>query len=145
MPDNCSIDDDTGIVIVDHGSKRVQSNQMLEKFAVEFAAHHSYLIVEPAHMQLAEPSISTAFDRCVQRGARRVVVCPYFLLPGRHWDKDIPELAQKAAAKHHNVQYLVTAPIGLDPMMKQVVAGRIDHCLAHVSGQAKECESCAGT
>ena len=26
-----------------------------------------YPIVEPAHMELAEPSIGTAFDRCVAR------------------------------------------------------------------------------
>ena len=37
-------------------------------------------IVEPAHMELAEPSIATAFARCVERGATTVVVFPYFLL-----------------------------------------------------------------
>lgn len=135
----------TGIVIVDHGSRREQSNQMLEAFVEQFAQAGSYEIVEPAHMELAEPSIATAFDRCVQRGARRVVVCPYFLLPGRHWTKDIPELTQEAAARHPGVSYLVTAPIGLHPMMQQVIAGRIEHCLAHVAGEADECESCRGT
>lgn len=139
------MDDQTGIVIVDHGSKRVQSNQMLEQFARDFASYSQCSIIEPAHMELAEPSVSTAFDRCVQRGAKRVVVCPYFLLPGRHWDKDIPNLARQAATKHDGIQYVVTAPIGLHPMMKQVVAGRIDLCLSHIAGEVDECDSCKGT
>ena len=81
-----------GIVIVDHGSRRASSNRMLEDFVEIFAAQAPTSIVEPAHMELAEPSIRVAFGRCVAKGAARVVVMPYFLLPGRHWNEDIPRL-----------------------------------------------------
>jgi len=37
------------------------------------------------HQELAEPSIKDAFSLCVQQGAKRVVVSPFFLFPGRHW------------------------------------------------------------
>ena len=110
-----------------------------------FRAETRYPIVEPAHMELAEPSIETAFGRCVERGARRVVVMPYFLLPGRHWDQDIPRLTAQAAEKHPGVEFLVAAPLGLHPMMAQVIRSRVDHCLAHVAGKAPECDVCAGT
>jgi hypothetical protein len=43
--------------------------------------HTGYAIVEPAHMELAEPSIGVAFDRCIERGARLVVVHPCGDLP----------------------------------------------------------------
>lgn len=135
----------TGIVIVDHGSRRSESNRMLEELVRRFREVTGSPIVEPAHMELAEPTVAQAFDRCVEQGARRVVVCPYFLLPGRHWDQDIPELTRAAAARHPGVPYLVTAPIGLHPLMLQVVESRIDHCLAHAEGRAEECESCRGT
>src|SRR5690606_11194870 len=89
LPPTLSPDDreHTGLVIVDHGSRRDESNQMLEDFVAMFRKLGDYRIVEPAHMELAEPSIATAFDRCVQRGAKRVVVAPYFLAPGRHWNE----------------------------------------------------------
>ncbi len=137
--------DQIGVVIVDHGSKRGQSNEMLLGVVDLFLKHSRYRIVEPAHMELAEPSIATAFDRCVQRGADRVVVSPYFLLPGRHWDQDIPALAAAAAKKHAGIAYLVTAPLGLHPLMAQVIASRIDHCLAHAQGHAPQCDVCVGT
>jgi sirohydrochlorin ferrochelatase len=64
---------------------------MLEEVARLFAQRFAstYEIVEPAHMELTEPSIATAYDRCVGRGATRVVVCPFFLGPGKHWTSDI--------------------------------------------------------
>lgn len=135
----------TGIVIVDHGSRRESSNAMLEEFVARFAEATAHDIVEPAHMELAEPSIQTAFDRCVERGARRVVVMPYFLLPGRHWNQDIPRLTQAAANRHPGVAYLVGSPIGLHPLMLGVVEARLEHCLARSRGEVDECESCAGT
>ncbi len=136
---------DTGVIIVDHGSRRAESNAMLEAFVEQFAGHGSYRIVEPAHMELAEPSIATAFARCVQRGARHVIVCPYFLLPGKHWTQDIPALTRQAAANHPGIRFMVTAPIGLHPMMLDVIQSRIDYCYQRQGSGAPECESCAGT
>ena len=135
----------TAVVIVDHGSRREASNQMLEDFVEMFRAQARYPIVEPAHMELAEPSIAAAFARCVARGATRVVVAPYFLAPGRHWHKDIPELVANAAANHPGVEYMVTAPIGLHEAMCRIITTRIEHCLSHVAGQADECDTCRGT
>ncbi|MEX0652728.1 MAG: CbiX/SirB N-terminal domain-containing protein [Phycisphaeraceae bacterium] len=135
----------TGIVVVDHGSRRAESNEMLEAFVAMFRQATRYPIVEPAHMELAEPSIATAFARCVARGASRVVVAPYFLAPGRHWNKDIPALAAEAAADHPGVSYLVAAPIGLHPLMCDLIASRIDYCLSHVAGRVEACDVCRTT
>jgi sirohydrochlorin ferrochelatase len=134
-----------GLIVVDHGSRRGASNEMLETMAGMVAEAVPYDIVEPAHMELAEPSIQTAFDRCVARGAQLVVVSPYFLLPGRHWDQDIPSLTAHAAERHPDIPFLVAAPLGLHPLMAQVVHSRVAHCLAHVAGEVAECEVCAGT
>jgi sirohydrochlorin ferrochelatase len=35
--------------------------------------------------ELAEPTIKEAFGKCVEQGASRIIVSPYFLSPGRHW------------------------------------------------------------
>ena len=135
-----------GVIVVDHGSRRAESNEMLEQLTrTSIADRLDYDIVEPAHMELAEPSIATAFDRCVERGATMVVIQPYFLLPGKHWNQDIPELAEQAATAHPGVEYLVAAPFGVHPLMADVVSARVEYCLAHVRGEVPECEACAGT
>lgn len=99
-------------------------------------------IVEPAHMELAEPSIATAFDACVRAGATTVVIAPYFLGPGAHWDEDIPRLAAEAARRHPGVHYLVTAPLGPHPLLAEIVADRVQRCLTHGLGEAPPCDLC---
>jgi len=133
---------ETGVIVVDHGSVRKQSNDRLLLVARLFEQQSSYTIVEPAHMELAEPSIATAMDRCVERGAKFVIVSPYFLLPGKHWSQDIPNLASAAAKRHPGVSCIVTAPLGLHSLIIEVMQSRIDHCLLHAQGQAPSCDVC---
>jgi sirohydrochlorin ferrochelatase len=122
---------ETGIIIVDHGSRRAESNDLLLEVAEAYRRHSGWSIVEPAHMELAEPSIATAFARCVERGAKLVVVFPYFLGPGRHWNEDIPKLAADAALPFadRGVRHCVTEPLGLHPLILDVIDQRISQRL----------------
>jgi len=97
----------TGIIICDHGSRRAQSNDSLKDIAKRFSARFSSecQIVEPAHMELAMPDISTAYAACVEQGATHVVVLPLFLAKGKHWTRDIPSLTSQAAARFPQSTY----------------------------------------
>jgi sirohydrochlorin ferrochelatase len=119
-----------GVIIADHGSRRASANSMLEQVVEDFEQKTAYTIVEPAHMDLAEPSIATAFNRCVERGADLVVVFPYFLLPGRHCDEDIPAIVEEAAGNHRGVEYLIAEPFGLHPQICQIIEHRIEERLS---------------
>jgi sirohydrochlorin ferrochelatase len=132
----------TAIIIVDHGSRLSESNQMLEEVARRFALRFAgkYEIVEPAHMELAEPSIATAYAAAVARGALRVVVCPFFLGPGKHWTQDIPRLTADAAAKFPHTTFHVAATLGIDDLILDLLDKRASHCVS--SGY--ECETCRG-
>ena len=137
--------DSIGIVIVDHGSRRQESNRRHETFVAAWRTSRGYSIVEPAHMEIAAPSIGVAFEACVAAGATTVVIAPYFLGPGNHWDRDIPALAAEASSRHPDVRYLVTAPLGPHPLLMDIVSDRIQYCLEHALGSASACELCAGT
>jgi sirohydrochlorin cobaltochelatase len=63
-------------------------------------------------MEFAEPSISTAFDRCVEHGVNHVILYPFFLSRGQHVQVDIPTLVQAAAIRHPRVTYEITEPLG---------------------------------
>lgn len=130
-----------GVVVVDHGSRRAASNFALLQVVDVFRASTPYRLVEPAHMELAEPTIEQAFGRLVAAGAELVVVHPYFLLPGRHWDQDIPDLA-RAAAERYNVHHIVTAPLGIHRLMSTIMHHRIRDCLRHVAGEGESCDVC---
>lgn len=125
-----SLPEHVGVVIVDHGSRRREANEMLERVAGLYRELTGNALVEAAHMELAEPTIAQAFEKCIARGARQIVVHPYFLSPGRHVTQDIPELAAAAAEQFPGVHYTVTAPLGLDTRMAAIMHDRIAASLA---------------
>lgn len=73
-------------------------------------------IVEPAHMELADPDIELgiylprrkflshcllkAFERCIEQGAKEIICHPFFLSRGRHVTTDIPEILERVGRKH---------------------------------------------
>jgi len=119
-------------------------------------------------MELAPPTIDDAFARCVRRGARHIVVAPYFFFAGRHVSEDVPGLAAAAAARHGAcliaapaaaagggdgkgsggdgggggggverrsgdvLTYSVAPPLGLDPVLADVVHARVLRSLEEV-------------
>lgn len=123
-------DPETGIILVDHGSRLAEANAMLEEVARVYREQTGARIVEPAHMELAAPSIADAFDRCVAQGARHVVVQLFFLSPGRHSMRDVPRLTAEASAAHPGVTYAVSQPIGIDPRLIEVLAARVAETFA---------------
>lgn len=135
------LEPDDGIVLVDHGSRLSESNDALPRVAKLFQTTSGHPIVEPAHMELAEPSIDVAVQRCREQGAARIVVVPFFLLPGRHWQQDIPELTRLACEKR-KLPYLVTAPLGEAQGVVDVLIGRMEHCLQRWQASAGDCDVC---
>jgi len=116
-----------GIIIVDHGSRRKESNRLLEQVADAFARRfrRRYHIVEPAHMEISEPTIATAYAKAVQRGATRIIVCPYFLGPGKHWTHDIPRLTAASAAIFPQTSFRITPTLGLDDLILDLLDKRV--------------------
>ncbi len=122
------------ILLIDHGSRRAQANALLEEVAAQVRERMGAgTIVEPAHMELAEPTIEQGFARCVERGASMVVVHPFMLSPGRHVQEDLPRLVAEAAAAHEGVQFVMAAPLGSHTGVIDAVVERCDTALEQSS------------
>jgi len=120
-----SISETTGIVLVDHGSKRQAANDQLDGLVSLFKQTTNTRIVEPAHMELAKPTIADAIATCIRQGATDIVVHPYFLAPGRHSTEDIPRMVAEAIAAHEEVSCRVTEPLGIDERLCSLIETRI--------------------
>lgn len=113
------------ILLIDHGSVREEANQMLVCMA-NLLQHMvgDDVLVNFAHMELAEPTIAQGFAACVRDGATDVVVFPYMLSPGKHSTRDIPRMVAEAAAEFPHVTYRVTEAFGMSALLAEVVARR---------------------
>lgn len=85
------------LLIIAHGSRRQASNEEVRTLSQRIAqmSNHTFDSVNCAFLELAEPSIPDGIRECAARGAREIVILPYFLSAGRHVAEDIPrEVAQ---------------------------------------------------
>jgi sirohydrochlorin ferrochelatase len=110
---------------VDHGSRETAANAILEEVAQCVRERLGGAIVRTAHMELAPPTLSEALAACVAAGARKIVVHPFFLAPGRHATGDIPALAREAVARHPGVTVHVTGPLGAHSGLVEAVLARL--------------------
>lgn len=114
-----------GLLIIDHGSRRPDANQVVRQVARMVREKSCFLIVQHAHMELAEPTIQQGFETCVAAGVDAIVVQPYFLGPGRHSTADIPRMVKEIAQKHPQVSVRLSAPLGPHPKMGELILERV--------------------
>lgn len=114
------------ILLVDHGSRRAEANELLEEVAECVRQRVPDQVVAIAHMELAEPDIGTGIDACVGAGATKIVVHPYFLGPGNHTSQDIPQLVRSAAARYPGVDIAISPPLGLHERIVEVILERVE-------------------
>ena len=130
--------DKTGLLIIDHGSRRPHANRVVRQVAAMVRDKSRFLIVQHAHMELAEPTIQQGFETCVEAGVEAIVVQPYFLGPGRHSTSDIPRMVREAARNHPQVTICFSAPLGPHPKMGELILERIREAkILHGSADAK--------
>ena len=120
----------SALLIIDHGSRRQEANDLLPQVARMIRGLSHFKIVHVAHMELAEPTIQQGFDACVADGADEVIVHPYFLGPGRHSRSDIPRMVTEAAARHRKVHFRITEPLGIHRKIGELILERVSEAMA---------------
>ena len=110
------------ILLIDHGSKRAEANEMLACMTnLVQAMTGPGVIVEYAHMELAGPDIAEGFAACVERGATEVIAFPYMLSPGKHSTADIPRMCAEAATRFPGVTHRMTDAFGVHEKLAELI------------------------
>jgi sirohydrochlorin ferrochelatase len=113
-----------GLLLVDHGSRREDSNQQLEDMAERVRRLRPGDAVVASHMELAAPSIGEGYAQLVGAGASKIHVLPYFLGHGRHISEDIPRLVATAAATFPHISYTIAPALGPHDALAQLLLHR---------------------
>ena len=102
-----------GIVLLAHGSRDPQWVSPFEQIRAAVEGRKPGCAVALAYLDHATPDFAGAVDDLVQRGATTSIkVVPLFLGPGGHVRGDVPQLIERARAKHPHVEFDVKPFIG---------------------------------
>ena len=115
---------ETALLLIAHGSRHQPANDDLKAMANRLAELAEYPIVEPAFLELAEPDIAQGGTCCVERGATRVLMIPYFLAAGVHLLRDLTAARDALRGKYPDVDVQLGAPLGPHYLLDQLVLER---------------------
>ncbi len=113
------------VLLIAHGSRRPEANADLQQLAEQVRTTGGYAIVEVSYLELTTPTIDEGGRECVRQGATRVLMLPYFLSAGVHVVQDLEAARQALAAEFPHVQFRLCPPLGLHPLMTQIVLSRL--------------------
>jgi sirohydrochlorin ferrochelatase len=124
-PSPTSTRDRSAVLLIAHGSRQHAANDDLHELAGRLTAQGTYPIVEACFLELAEPDIPTGGERCVSRGATRVLMIPYLLSAGVHLRRDLTAARDELCRRHPHVAFLLGSPLGPHPLLDHLVAIRV--------------------
>ncbi|MFZ2169051.1 MAG: precorrin-8X methylmutase [Methylococcaceae bacterium] len=114
-----------GIVVAGHGSRDpdgIQEFEQLVELIKERAPQH---VVSHGYLEFASPTIDQAVIAQIEAGAQQVVMVPGVLLAASHAKNDMPSELLVFAKNHPDIDFHFGAPLGLHPLLLQVVQERI--------------------
>jgi sirohydrochlorin cobaltochelatase len=113
----------TALLLVGRGSRGAASSdearQMTQLIAQKSAL--PFMRIETAFLEIAQPSISTAFVNCLSSGVERVLVVPYVLYEKAHYESICQEI-DALRADYPSLEMCVTAHLGLHEGMIAAIA-----------------------
>ena len=112
------------LLLIAHGSRHAEANADLFHVADELRRRGDYGVVEASFLELAEPDILTAARKCVEQGARRLILLPYFLSAGVHARDDLRATQAALSRQYPEVDVRLAEPLGRHELLIQLVTLR---------------------
>jgi len=118
------------VVLIAHGSRNAAANADAFYFAELLRESEIADRVEAAFLELAEPNIATAVDRCLETEPTVVVLLPFFLSAGVHVRNDLAGMCREFGNAHPKVRFILADPMGRHDLLKRVLTDRLLEVLA---------------
>ena len=117
------------LILFSHGSLLCGAGEALDAHAARLRAGGEWPLVEVGYLNYSEPTFAEAVARCRAAGATRLVVQPFFLVPGYFVTKSLPEQIAQAQADDPALRFTVTEAIGFDPRLADALIDAAQHPL----------------
>jgi sirohydrochlorin ferrochelatase len=112
------------LVVFAHGSRVEGANEAVRRVAAQAAERCGFRLWEAAFLELAAPDLPAAVERLAARGARRIVVTPYFLTMGMHLTADLPRILKSIAEQNPGVELECSPPLDGHPALVDILSDR---------------------
>ena len=102
------------LILFSHGSLLCGAGEALDAHAARLRQTGEWDLVAVGYLNYSAPTFAEAVAECAARGATRILVLPFFLVPGYFVTKSLPECLEEAQAAHPGLAFTVAEAIGFD-------------------------------
>lgn len=114
-----------GVVILAHGSRRQESDIILDSLAKKVTKMAGSQPIVSAFLQFSERSLDKAVESLVKDGVKRITVVPMFLFDGVHVTEDIPEALAVIEGQYPEISIRMSRHLGDDDRIAQIILDRM--------------------
>lgn len=116
----------TGVLLLGHGSRREEANQEWEQIWQMFKQMHPHLTVQRGYIEFFHPSLEEGVTLLLQQEEiQTVVIVPLFLTTGKHLYQHIPAKIERLEQTYPGVNFVLTEHIGPDSLLLKIIEQRI--------------------
>ena len=115
----------TAVLLMAHGSRIPEANDAVREIAAMVKEMTRFDIVEVSFREQHLPNIQQGIDTCVDHGAERIILMPYFLYMGAHVREDLPKEMAEAKQRYPRVEFVMGGHLGAHRKLAEIVAERI--------------------
>jgi len=113
------------ILLIAHGSRRKEANDDLRTMADHLRSRIPDTHIEVAYLELTEPTIPQGARACIEAGAAKVYLLPFFLSPGIHVVQDLEEFREEFRQQWPEQEFAVCPPLGVHPHLVEILLTRL--------------------
>ncbi|MBI1823942.1 MAG: sirohydrochlorin chelatase [Nitrospirae bacterium] len=115
--------EETAVLIIGRGSSDPDANSDLHKVSRLLWEEHRFGWVETCFIGVTEPDLPTGIKRCVQLGAKRIILMPYFIFTGA-MIKRVEALLVDSRPLYQEIEILLGQYFGKDPQFLELIEER---------------------
>lgn len=145
------IDEKTGILLLSHGSRLDDGEEVIKAYTEMYKEEYPEAIIEYGFMEIRKPGIPETINKLTKdNDLEKIIVVPVFVAHGLHTKRDIPALlgiesdfededAHGHGHHHHHHdeeeefefdgEIILTDPLGIDTRLYDIIKDRISQNL----------------
>ncbi len=131
-----------GIVVAGHGSRDPDAIKEFEQLIDLIRLRAPKHLVSHGYLEFASPTIDQAITTHIAQNAKQVVMVPGILLAATHAKNDLPSELLTFAREHPETDFHFGAPLGLHPLLLQVVQERVVEAEATSRQNIRRADTC---
>src|SRR5436190_543250 len=105
------------VILFSHGSVLCGAGEALNAHAARLRGDGIAPMVAVGYLNYSEPLFAETVAQCAAAGATRILVAPYFLIPGYFVKVDLPKAIEAVQADYPALEFVLAPPLGFDEVL----------------------------